>query len=420
MQAVGIIAEYNPFHNGHQWQARAAKEHSGCQLSIAVMSGHFVQRGQPAMFNKWLRAEMAVNSGIDLVFELPTVFALRSAQYFAAGGIRLLNALGLVSHLCFGAEDNDIEKLKQLAAALDDETAGSYIRTELKSGSTYAAAVGRLLTSHTNAAPNAVNAPNNILGVEYLRALTAFAPTITPIAVKRQHAAYHSTEITTSPFASATAVRQALHSSDGSTQSIDTVVPPRSLQLITTALTAGQAPLHQDILDAMLFARLRTAALTELAELPDIAEGLHYKLAECARQTATWHELTTRLKSKRYTWTRLQRILCHLLLGTTKETIRQADQTGPLYARVLAFNDTGRAALKTLQATSSIPIITKTAHYLSSKTQQQTVLTPLQQMLAVDITASDLYALACPALAHRMGGADYLHSPVYIRSAARQ
>lgn len=415
MQAVGIIAEYNPFHNGHKWHADKAREISGCSFVIAVMSGNFVQRGEPAIFDKWQRAEMAIKSGIDLVIELPVVYAVRSAQYFAAGGIRLLNSLGIVSHVCFGAEHDDLKTLSEIAQITDSRQIQQTLHDNLKTGSTYAAALGKALQQQCDISNDLITSPNNILAIEYLRAIKNLAPSLMPLPVKRQHAGYHDTGIT-APFASATAIRQALLEKLQIDDEMSTVIPPASQKVIAEALRIWRGPVNLQAFSNIVLAKIRTANIQYLEELPDVSEGLQYKISDSALNATNIDELLSMIKSKRYTRTRLQRIIIHALFGLTKSQLVTFDKCGPLYARVLAFNQKGRTILKYISQSAAIPIITKTTRFLNSKQRSGNDLTPLQTMLAYDTLASDIYVLGMPASHWSSGGWDFRHSPVYINS----
>lgn len=413
MQAVGVIVEYNPFHNGHQWHIEAAKKQSGCPFVIGVMSGNFVQRGEPAIFDKWKRAEMAICGGADLIIELPAAFAVRSAQYFAAGGIRLLNSLGVVSSICFGAENADLTLLKKIAAATREQQIMKDMHVHLKSGKTYAAALGQSLENQYQISPNTITSPNNILAVEYLRAMETFAPNLIPVPVARQQSQYNDTAIT-APFASATAIRHALLNSMSITDEIKSVLPITTLNIIQHALADQRGPVTYSNFSNIILAQLRSASLDTLEQLPNVSEGLHYKIRDCALLAANINQLFSHLKSKRYPYTRLQRIMIHSLLGTTKKQLAAFDESGPLYARVLAFNQQGRTLLKYMSQHSRIPIITKTTHFLTSKERGHHDLTPLQDMLSIDTVASDLYALGMPPSNWNAGGWDFRYPAIYI------
>lgn len=413
MQAVGVIVEYNPFHNGHKWHIDAAKKRSGCSFVIGVMSGNFVQRGEPAIFDKWKRAEMAIHGGVDLIIELPTVFAVRSAQYFAAGGIRLLQSLGIVSHVCFGAEHADLTRLKKIAAAADDLKIITDMRMNLKLGTTYAAALGQALEKQYSFSPDLMTSSNNILAVEYLRAIEKFAPNQIPIVVTRQHSKYNDTCITT-PFASATSIRQAIIKSMKITDELKLALPDTTLHILQHIFEEERGPVTLCNLSAIILAQLRTTSLKKLEQLPNVSEGLHYKIRDSSLKAANIQQFFSLLKSKRYTYTRLQRIIIHALLGTTQSQLMGFDEQGPQYARILAFNQNGRLLLKHINKNSTIPVITKTTHYLSSKQRDSETLTPLQQMLSVDTVASEIYTLGMPPSNWNVGAWDFRYPALYI------
>jgi len=413
MQAVGLIVEYNPFHNGHKWHLEAAKKQSGCPFVIGVMSGNFMQRGEPAIFDKWKRAEMAIRGGADLIIELPSVFAVRSAQYFAAGGIRLLNALGIVTHICFGAEHANCAVLNKIANAAMNTKVIDDLHIHLSSGHTYAAALGKALHSSYQIPPEMITSPNNILAIEYLRAIETFAPQLIPVPVARQQSKYCDTAITL-PYASATAIRHALLYSMSITDEISSAIPITTAHIIHNILAEKRGPVTLSNLSNIILAQLRVASLEKLEQLPNISEGLHYKLRDSALLAPNITELLSLLKSKRYPYTRLQRILIHSLLGTTKQQLTLFDEYGPLYARVLAFNQQGRSLLKHINQHSTIPVITKTTHFLSSSQRSSCDLTPLQQMLAIDTVASDIYALGMPPSNWNIGAWDFRFPPLFI------
>ncbi|SDF76982.1 nucleotidyltransferase [Sporolituus thermophilus] len=413
MQAVGAIVEYNPFHNGHLWHLIQARAITGCPYVIGVMSGNFVQRGEPAILDKWTRAEMAVRCGMDLVLELPYVYAVRSAQYFAAGAVRLLSALGVVTHLCFGAEQADLAYLDKVATALAENKVNASIVRHLKKGGTYAAALSTAVEETGLVTGDTLKLPNNILAIEYLRAIKKYAPELAPVVVPRKAANYHDRTIA-GPIASATAIRQTLIAGPKTRESVRQAVPAAALSLLEEKLRVGQGPVTLEQFAPLLLARLRSATAQWLESLPDVSEGLHYKILTAAQTATNLEEVIAAIKSKRYTRTRLQRILIHALLGVTKPDMALFDRTGPLYARVLAFNDQGRLLLKEIQRRTSIPVITKTTRFLNSHSRSRHVLNDLQVMLAYDTLATDLYVLGLPNHHYRSGGWDFRRSPLYI------
>jgi predicted nucleotidyltransferase len=408
MEAVGIIVEYNPFHNGHQFHVDEARRLSSQAGVIAVMSGSFVQRGEPAITDKWCRAHMAITGGVDLVFELPTVFALRSAQYFAAGAIRLLAALGCVSHICFGAEEPNMNKLIQAFTLTNKAQTVELLKTRMRqNGSSYASALAEIIQASTDIALS----PNNILAIEYLRALDHFAPNLTPLLVNRRASAYHDQAIA-GPLASATAIRKAI-TINSQFDLITPVMPARALTLLQRALQAQAGPATIEALAKPIIAALRLRPLAELTIQAEMKEGLQNKIKRAACEATDWASLLAKITSKRYTPAKIKRILLYTLLQTTAEQLTAFDQSGPLYARVLAFNERGRMLLKTIAKTSTLPVIVKTAHCLNSRTLDNPR-SPLEKMLAIDAHASDIYGLCLPTDHWLAGGQDFLRTPLYI------
>ena len=416
MKAIGIIAEYNPFHNGHLWQVTQAKKLTGSQAAIAVMSGSFLQRGEPASFDKWLRAKMAVQGGIDLVIELPAVFAIRSAQYFAAGGVRLLAELENVETLCFGAETANLEMLQEAAHSFENSRVLELFSTLIKEGHSYPIAFSRSISQTIGLNSDFLKSPNNILAIEYLRAIKQYAPQIKPLPIQRYKTQYHETEIA-SPFASATAIRRRLEKNSELDEVLAASLPIGTREAIAAALQSGIGPARFSALSPLLLYMLRTRSLKQLEALPEISEGLHFRLWESARQAKNLEELIMLVKTKRYPRVRIQRLLIHALLETSRNDLDAWDRTGPQYIRILAFNDTGRKLLKSIKERSKLPIITKTADMLTSRALAADDLSFHQKMLAVDTKASDLLALTLPNCQHHYGGWDFLRSPEYIPSA---
>jgi predicted nucleotidyltransferase len=413
MQTVGIIAEYNPFHKGHAYQAQQARQSAQADTVIAVMSGHFTQRGEIAIIDKWRRAEAAVKSGIDLVLELPSVFAVRSAQYFAFGGVRLLSSLGIVDYISFGAENSDLSCLSAAAAGLDDPQVGEKLKLGLSRGKNYAAALADALVAGGYTARDFIISPNNILAVEYLRALARYAPTIRPLPVRRIGSGFHDKNLSDC-FASATAIRHELLLSGSVTPPLHAALPPATAAILESLLDTGAAPAQISELENIILAKLRSLSDKELLATPEISEGLENRLKLAARNTGNLPELLELAKTKRYPYSRLQRLLVHLLLGTQREQIEAFDASGPLYARVLALNSQGRAALRKINDMGRIPVITKTTSMLNSRNYHTKDFSPLQSMLAVDITATDLFCLSLPCTTQRKGGLDFRQSAIFL------
>ncbi len=421
MRVLGLITEYNPFHNGHLYHLQQAKEITGATHSVAVMSGNFLQRGEPALLHKWARAEMAVASGVDLVVELPTVYACSTAELFAYGSVRLLDSMGLVDCLCFGSEAGELDYLEQVARLLaDDPQELKYLlREELGQGLTFPEARGRAIVAYLKSKGlscrdeeyiNAIiKSPNNILAIEYLKALYRLSSSIAPYTILRKKADYHSRELF-SDIASATAIRQ--HLSLGKpVEALKSVMPPTAYCSLSKAIETNQAPVFSHHFQKELLALFRRESPSGLTRYFDVNEGLENKIFQCSQQAQNLQELYSCLKTKRYTLTRLQRIAMHILLNITREEIECFNSNeGPQYIRVLAFNSKGRQLLKHMKDTAALPIITKLPQF---RPQTEAA----KQMLAIDIRATNIYRLAIPNIEFSSQQLDYVMSPVYVKDS---
>lgn len=420
MNVVGLITEYNPFHNGHMLHLQMAKKAAQSQLCIAVMSGNFVQRGEPALFNKWVRTQMALSAGVDLVIELPTAYATRNAQFFAWGAVGLLHALGVVTHLCFGSESGNLLALQQLSSFLnhEDEQYRSLIKGHLSAGCILPKARSLALedwvklnqNKHQTDWSSLLSSPNNVLGLEYLAALQAWHSPIQPLTIPRLHTNYHDCQLDASnQVASATAIRQHLLNKEHLEQ-LATVMPATSLKMIKEQMQLGAGPIFTDNLSSAVLAKLRSTDAQQIGLITDIAEGLENRIKAAAHQAVDWHDLVSKVKTKRYTWSRIQRLLCHFFLGYNQDMSQAFDQAGgPQYIRVLGFNDHGRQLLGQIKGTANLPIITHPGPMLKHKSPLTTV---GKQMLSLDILATELYCLMNPNKNFRTGGLDYCTAPV--------
>ena len=401
MKTVGIIAEYNPFHNGHLLQIREIRRRFPDARIVVVMSGSFTQRGSAAILDKWTRAASAVRHGVSLVLELPTVFATRSAQYFAGGGVRLLDRLGVAETLAFGSEYDDLSLLSQMAKESDASENTGALRAALCNGESYAAA----LTGNSD--PSAViRQPNVILAVEYLRALTRYAAKLTPLPLPRFAAAHNDRALPSDeaiPIASASAIRAALFKPETHENAFRFV--PTDVAALLPDNPADTARLLRPIL-----ARLLTAPLDELSSVAGMSEGLEHRLHRAALAARSYEELSASVRSKRYPQTRVSRLLFHLLLGLSKKTARRLDEAGPLYVRPLAFDDKGREILRTIENKATLPIVTKPARFLSKIKSSSLE----HEMLSLDIRATALASLAADPVGSPAANADFLISPVYL------
>nr|WP_047151610.1 nucleotidyltransferase [Aneurinibacillus tyrosinisolvens] len=391
MRTVGLVVEYNPLHNGHKYHYEQAKRQTGASAAVAVMSGHFLQRGEPALVNKWARTEMALRAGIDLVLELPFVYAAQNAEQFAYGAVATLHATGVVDSLCFGSESGDISWMTPLAKSLVNETAlfQREIRQHLATGISYPAAYGRAVEALFSALPDFktagnVTEPNNILGLNYCMALARLQSSMKPITIQRQKAGYHQEEITDARIASATALRK-ITMEEGSLDGIKPYVPASTLDVLQEEKQSGRFPMSWEAFYPHLQHQLMIRQPGELAEIYEMTEGLEHRIHRSARTAGSFRALMEAIKTKRYTWNRLQRLLLYTLFGLTREKmIRSGFRQGPAYIRVLGFSETGRELLKTMKDTCALPIISK-------------VKKEKHPMLEFDLQAGAIYALGYTA-----------------------
>ena len=407
MHCVGIIAEYNPFHLGHAYQIKEIRKRLPEAGIIALMSGSFTQRGEPALLDKWERARLALKGGCDLVLELPFAFACCSAQAFARGGAQLLSRLGIAGTLAFGAECDDLERLREAAQAIDSPSFQQQLHQKIKNGAAYASAVEELLSFKDNS--DFIRKPNNILALEYLRALNG-TPNLSPLLIQRRGAGYHSRELQ-APLPSASALRLALYEGRLTQGEAEQAAPPDTAQRLLK-LTKGELPSMDRLYPALQLALLRKSS-EGLRLIYGMEEGLENRLQQAAAAPC-YREFIKEAVSRRYPATRLQRLCLHLLLGFDRETAAAFHQAGPLYARLLAAGPRGREMLKEIKAHSSLPLIAKTTQSLNSNQRKKNLqeLSPLQQMLSFDTWATELreLTLTCSKAIN-----DFNKSPIFFR-----
>ncbi len=404
MQAIGVVAEYNPFHNGHQYHIAQTKNMQTADGIIAVMSGNFTQRGEAAVFDKWTRAEMALHCGVDLVLELPTAFATRSAGYFASGAVQILASTGIVDHISCGVESANPAELEHLSSylAAEPEEYQAALQTQLQQGVSFPRARQNALEQLQIAGVDQLQLPNNILAFHYLQAIQQYHFGVKPLFISRR-GNYNdvSLPLDAHHFASATAIRTLLHEHDSSWMQ---QVPQAVQQIIQRQIQRGYAPMRMDVFEQPFFTLLRRSTPEQLTELLEINEGLEHRIHEAAHQTDTLNELCMAIKSKRYTYTRVQRSLCHLLLNMTKAM----DWDEPQYIRVLGFNSTGQKLLKAMKKTAQLPIIMRPARQRNLLTAQG------QQMLALDQRATNLYMMGYASAIRPRTNLDLLQMPVQV------
>jgi predicted nucleotidyltransferase len=389
---LGIIAEYNPFHNGHLYHLTESKRKCNAKYAVAIISGNFTQRGDASIVNKFEKAKMAIENGIDMVIELPTLYSISSAENFANGAIKILNELNFVTHISFGSESGNINQLNNIASVLTDEPEefSKLLKEELRKGSSFPVArqnaIEKFLnltnknTSNNNNNNNNDNdnsnndtnddkfnkllkSPNNILAIEYLKALKKTKSNITPITIERKNVDYYSENIVEN-FASSTKIRKEIsenlnmHTNMMDINNMDmnnidvndmdiflnSCMPRKSYDIIKENIEKGNCIQGLKCFEDMIFYKLRSMQINEIKEIPDVCEGLENVIKKASNETNSLEDLINKCKSKRYTRTRIQRILIYALLGITRQDMEMSENVNP-YIRVLAVNKNGRELL---------------------------------------------------------------------------
>lgn len=388
---LGIIGEYNPFHNGHLYHLHKSIELVNAKRTVLIMSGNYVQRGDCALIDKWKRTEMALRNGIDLVIELPVLYSISSAEIFASGAIKILKSLKLVNYLSFGSECGSMQTLSKFANVLSSEPPEfkALLQHELSKGISFPKARENALLLYLNDIrkySNILNCPNNTLGIEYLKALKSNNCKITPLTIKRMNSDYNSLEYTDG-FASASAIREMVYNNEHDT--IFSSMPQSSYEILMEALRSGEFVCGLQDFEKEIIFLLRCMSLDSIANLPSVSEGLENALKEAACNCNSLEDLINKVKSKRFTRTRIQRILLYALLGYTKEDMNFIQENVP-YIRVLGFTDAGKSLLSTISKSNKrLKIITSMKHF-NDKCKNKKVLNLLQK----DIQSTDIYTLA--------------------------
>lgn len=395
-KVLGIIAEYNPFHNGHLYHLNESKKLTGAKYTIAVISGNFTQRGDTSLIDKWSKAKAALKNGVDLVIELPVYYATSSAENFADGAIKILDSLKIVDYLSFGAETSDTNSLNTFADVLYNEPKEykSLLSHELDKGISYPKARENALLMYLNDIRkyiNVLSSPNNILGIEYLKALKKYKSTIQPVSISRFEAGYNDTT-PSSDIASATAIRSLVKNKDFS--NLKKLMPETSYSILMENIKTGHIVTDLSIFEKQIIYNLRRMSIPDIAELPDVSEGLEFAIKNAANSCNSIVEFINIIKSKRYTNTRIQRILLYSLLGITKKDIELSKKTTP-YIRVLGFNDYGKFLISEIaKANPKLEIITSVKRFADkSLTKNSNKNKNLNIMLEKDIWATNVYTI---------------------------
>lgn len=402
LNITGIITEYNPFHLGHKFHLKSCKKDTSCDAIVCIMSGNFVQRGIPAITDKWSRAKMALDSGVDLVIELPTLYAVSSAEYFAFAAISILDSLNVIDNIYFGSENGDIELISIVAKILNDEPVEfkDFLKSELENGTPFpkarAKSIERYILDVLNlnidciALETFLHSSNNILGIEYCKSLLKLNSNIKPYTLKREGSNYNDKSINKNIFASATAIRESIFNTN-SLNSIKEFLPSSSYNILNSKKSFADFELMFNYIKYNL-----TFSPQNIKCIEDASEGLDNKILKEFKNCNSFNELISKCKSKRYTYTRINRILCQLFLGFSSDLYKYK-KNKPDYIRVLGFSETGAKILKDIKKNSSIEIITKVPKEITNP------------VLNLDIKATNLYSLLNSDLKF---ASDYLISPI--------
>ncbi len=397
MSVIGIVGEYNPFHYGHKHHIIESKRLLGEDSPVVcAMSGDFIQRGEAAVYSKFARAEAAVRSGVDLVLELPPAWALSSAEGFARGAVGLLGSLGVVTHLSFGSECGETEPLETLAEVLLDPLMGAQIRYELDNdkGISFAVARQRAVAKRVGELSSQLEAPNNILAVEYIKAIYEQGLRLKPMTVPRFGAGHDETS--EGGHKSAAEIRRSLANGID----IADYVPESAYEIYRREDKLGRGPVLMENLESAMLSRLRMLPDEAFANLPDASEGLSNRIMRAARTESGLDAVIAASKSKRYALSRIRRMVMCAVLGISADMSREI----PPYARILAANERGCALLREIGDRSAIPLVTKPAAVKELSPE-------CRQVFELSSSAHDLYTLGYSAKEERRGGADWRTSP---------
>ncbi len=376
----GIVAEFNPFHNGHKYLIDAIKN-DGENTVAVVMSESFVQRGECACLSPSARTEMALRCGADLVLSLPVPYATASAERFAFGGLSVLGGLGCVNALAFGSETDNAENLKKCAEILVSSQLSSALEKYLNDGLSFPVARQKAVeeTSGKEIA-EILSSPNNILGVEYIKAINKLGLNMEINPIARKGVDHDSKEVNEN-FCSASAIREMLHKRTG----FEKLLPEESKNILTKEINNGKAPSNYKELETAIIYRLRSMSVVDFKELPDVSEGLEYRLLEAIKNSSYLEEILEKVKTKRYTHSRIRRIVICAFLGIKKE-----DVLAPVpFIRVLGFNENGAKILKKAKETATLPIVTKSSEINALGENAKRV-------FELECFARDMFSLALP------------------------
>ena len=436
MKILGIITEYNPFHNGHLYHLFKAKEITRADYVVAVMSGNFLQRGEPAIINKWARTKMALNAGVDLIIELPFVFSTQDANGFAFGAVKLLDSLKIIDYLCFGCETDNLDTLYSISNFLhvEPQKYKELIVYNSKNGYEFPKARSQALCEYhrvfgidglekisTLELSKLLKYPNNILALEYIKHLLNLKSKIKPIAIKRIGASYHQKNIK-GKISSATSIRNEILNNLSPPKTdlfmlndkIKSTIPPSGFSVLESELREGRGPITLDSYRQYILATLRRMSLENISRIQGVTEGLENRIKKASLKSYSVEHLINSIKTRRYTRTKIQRIILHIMMNLSKEDIAIFNKYGPLYARILGFSKKGKTLLRAIKKNSSTPLLSKLSNYLRQTIFEENnrVRNRLVKMLDYDILATDVYVLGSKQAEDRVARLDFTNKIV--------
>lgn len=403
MKTVGVIVEYNPFHNGHLFHLRESKSITHADVVIAVMSGNFLQRGEPALVSKWSRAKMALKAGVDLVIELPYQFATQQAEIFANGAISILEALHCDS-FAFGSESGDIESFMRTHDIVEEKKdhIQAKIQDEIKQGNSYPKSVSNAYTSVLEGEQVLdLSKPNNILGFHYVKALREQQGNMQTYTISRKNAQYHDEDFASATIASATSIRKAIFGSSSQwDEKIRQYVPATTFaELMDYYDSVGMFHSWETYWPYLQY-RIQTASIEELRQIYEIEEGIEYRMKQVSMKSTGYQQFMENLKTKRYTWTRLQRMCLHILTNTTTEELNKENRKAS-YIRILGMSEKGQHYLNANKKRASLPII--------SNVKKEHI-----ALLQTDLKASRVFNLPLQVRNPKALREDFVMHPLFI------
>ncbi|HOJ88537.1 MAG TPA: nucleotidyltransferase [Pseudothermotoga sp.] len=428
LKVLGIVVEYNPFHNGHLYHLNRAKEIVKPDYTVAVMSGNFCQRGEPAIIDKFSRAQVALLSGVDVVFELPFVYAIQDAGGFAKGAVGLLERTRVVTDIVFGSESANIDFLTKIATIMivQPEPFPRLMKEELKKGHSFPNARKYALLKYFELTKEMdpkevlkIEKSNDILGVEYIKSLKELKSDIKVHVIKRVGAEDKDADFK-GKFSSATAIRKMII--DGQWDKVTQAVPETSLRIISRELNEGRGPVSIQQLEQIILAKIRLMRREELQKLYGFSEGIDLRFVHCASKFGELDQFLSCIKAKRFTMSKIRRLMLYALFNISQEFLSQCNESGPQYLRVLGFSSKGRQLLSVIKRRSSIPVLSVCSLYkkvlqkvLKDKTNRFTVDQELfEKQLLLDVQSTSIHSLLFPNKSERSADRDFHIPPIIV------